>query len=66
MSNVASEHAVEFVKSALQKDQNERPTIAQLLKSKWMEDLQTKRNFTEEDELDLSSNIVAFAKATTF
>lgn len=39
LQKVASEKAVEFVRMALQKDPNERPTIAQLLKTSWIEDL---------------------------
>ena len=61
----ASPEAIEFIKSCLIKDQNERPTIAQLLESEWMQALKNKKDLLKRRQIEIGANILQFAKAST-
>ena len=66
-----SSYAVDFIKSALKKQASERASINELLQANWIVRRHTVRSSLNEadlnrEELDLSANLVKFAKTTIF
>ena len=62
----ASSPAKDFIRMALKKDAKQRATIEQLLDSAWIKQDLPSDQIDNSRQLNLSANLVAFAKTTTF
>ena len=60
-----SNNAKEFIKACLRKAPEERPTMAELLEMNWFK-LQRMETLSETQQLNISANVAAFRKTTTF
>ena len=60
-----SNNAKEFIKACLKKNPEERPTVSELLDMNWFK-LQRMETLTETQQLNISANVAAFRKTTTF
>ena len=60
-----SASAKTFIQACLKKAAAERPTAAELLEHAWLKDV-VQMNLSEEQKLNLSSNLASFRKSTAF
>jgi len=58
--------AEEFIKSALSKQSKTRASIEDLLNHDWIKNNQGDNQISQDKQLDLSKNLAAFAKTSTF
>ena len=60
-----SNNAKEFIKACLKKSPDDRPSMSELLEMNWFK-LQRMETLTETQQLNISANVAAFRKTTTF
>ena len=62
----ASTEAKDFIKLCLQKDASQRPSFDELLQDPWFNANQSQSSLSANNRLDITANIAAFRKTTTF
>ena len=61
-----SKNAADFIKKCLQKDYNQRPEVAELLKHPWLKEMVQEKQVSNNLQLEVGANLANFTKTSTF